>query len=154
MRRLTLTTLLIALHCAALPAAGAETPWRATPDGLYSPAGDRVAKAVDRAFRASEFSRSERRALLFASLATAADIYTTRRGLAGGCREANPIYGSNPSTAKLVGVGVIQMGLIAWVMQRPGEDHSRGATGAGALRLIAAIWNSQQPCFNNPRTSP
>jgi hypothetical protein len=128
-----------------LPASGA---WTARPDGLYSPAGQRVSKSIDDAFKRSDFTRKERRALIFAAIGVAADVYTTQKGLKGGrCKEANSwIYGKDPSTAKLGGVGLAQLGLLYWFMQRDDADYSRAGYVTGGVRFAAAAYNHSLDC--------
>lgn len=126
--------------------ANAGEPWVASGDELRDPQGNVVEQAISGAFERSEISARERRALLFTGVMTIADIATTRSGLRGNCREANPLYGSNPSTALLVGVGIAQMGVLTWRAGKPGPDRSGEIVFVGGVRLAAASWNSMQKC--------
>lgn len=106
-----------------------------------------VEREIGGAFERSEISRREHAALAFAVLATAADIYTTRRGIDGGCRESNPLYGAHPPTSRLVLIGAVPLAAGYWAADRPGLDVTIGALVFGAWRLRAAWRNSRLSCY-------
>ena len=54
--------------------------------------------------------------LVILALAIVADVWTTRRALARGGREANPLYGSHPSTLKLVAINAAILAGVAWAL--------------------------------------
>lgn len=108
---------------------------------------DDVEREIGGAFQRSEISRREHAALAFAVLATAADIYTTRRGIDGGCRESNPLYGPHPPTSRLLLVGAVPLAAGYWAADRPGLDVTIGALVFGAWRLRAAWRNSRLNCY-------
>ena len=138
-------TLLLALLLTTCTASADE--WTARPDGLYNPDGDKVQEAIKGAFDRSDFSRKERNALIFAVIATGLDIATTREGIdKGGCVEANPFLGKNPSTGKLVALGAAQMGGAYYFMQKDQEDYSKLGWVTGGAHLLAAGWNASRDC--------
>lgn len=106
-----------------------------------------VEREIGGAFQRSEISRREHAALAFAVLATAADIYTTRRGIDGGCRESNPLYGPHPPTSRLLLVGAVPLAAGYWAADRPGLDVTIGALVFGVWRLRAAWRNSRLNCY-------
>lgn len=97
----------------------------------------RVSNPVDTHFRESllqvqtpERTRLSGKFILMGAITTAAtiaDVELTSRCLrAGTCREANPLFGSNPSQARMYGITVPilggQMALAAWLKHRdPGS---------------------------------
>lgn len=108
---------------------------------------DDIEREIGGAFDRSEISRTEHAALALAVLATAADIYTTRRGLAHGCVESNPLYGSRPSSAQLALVGAVPLAAGYYAADRPGYDVTIGALVFAAWRLRAAYRNSRLDCY-------
>lgn len=100
---------------------------------------------IEGAFARSEITPREHVALAFAVVATAADIYTTRRGIRGGCVERNPLYGEQPPTSRLVIVGALPLIAGYWGARR--EDVTWGAVVFGAWRARAAWRNSRLECY-------
>lgn len=83
--------------------------------------------------------------------ASLADIGSTGNGLESGFREANPIYGENPSVEKMLAVN---LGMYAgvWYMTRNSDDvvKQRNWRTFTLIRLLAAGWNLSQTgcaCF-------
>lgn len=82
----------------------------------------------------------------------AADAATTVHALDGGCRELNPILGSDPSPAAIVAFKLGVMGLAWLITERwtPVESRQSGRNwvyGAlGVAGMGAAAWNSCQDC--------
>lgn len=74
-----------------------------------------------------------------------ADVLTTRAALNRGGTESNGIYGSHPSTAKLVGIKAATMGPLAFLLEKIYKDHPKVAmgiaAGAGGAGLLAAHHN-------------
>lgn len=144
MSRIALTAAVLLLTACT---ASASDTWTARPDGLYDPQGNRVEKAIDDAFKRSDFSRKERNALIVATIGVVADIVTTKKALRGSrCKEGNWLYGKDPSTGKLVGVGALQLGGLYWLMQRDKKDYSKAGYVAGGVRLLAAGYNASLDC--------
>ena len=106
-----------------------------------------VEREISAAFDRSEVSRAEHLALGVAVLATAADIYTTRRGIEGGCVERNPLYGARPPASRLVAVGAVPLAAGYYAASRPGMDVTFGALIFAAWRLRAAWRNSRLDCY-------
>lgn len=106
-----------------------------------------VEREISAAFDRSEISRAEHVALGVAVLATAADIYTTRRGIDGGCVERNPLYGPRPPASRLVAVGAVPLAAGYYAASRPGMDVTIGALIFAAWRLRAAWRNSRLDCY-------
>lgn len=80
--------------------------------------------------------------------AALADIGSTGGGLANGAREANPIYGENPSAEKMLAVN---LGVYAgvWSMTRNRDEviQQRMWRNVTIVRLLVTGWNlSQSGC--------
>ena len=82
-----------------------------------------------------------------------ADTVSTARALDRGCREANPLFGSDPSTGTIV---VIKLGVLAlayatteyWVPAESRRSARNWVYGAlGLTGFAAAGWNSTQDCL-------
>lgn len=81
-----------------------------------------------------------------------ADTVSTVKALDRGCREANPLFGSNPSTGTIV---VVKIGALAlayatteyWVPEASRQSARNWVYGAlGVTGFAAAGWNSAQDC--------
>ena len=77
-------------------------------------------------------------------IATGADAYTTVQGLNNGCSEANPIVGSDPSNATVIGFAVlIQLGF--WAAAHFIPEHRIWILGTKTIISgSCAVWNSTQ----------
>lgn len=129
--------ILALLYCSAV---NAET-WVATPEGVT-----KESRAVAEAFERSEVTRAERIAWWIAVGASALDIYTTRRGLKGGCVETNPVLGGSPSVGALVlKDGAILTGL--WFANRNFKHGEIFSGGVAFAHLAAAYSNSRKQCY-------
>lgn len=91
------------------------------------------------------FKRSHDASLWLLSLAAAADVYTTERGLHRGCHEANPLYGQHPSDMDLVAVHAIPLVGIVWYYDT--HDAPAWPLVAGtAVMAATAIHNATIHC--------
>ena len=81
-----------------------------------------------------------------------ADTASTARALDRGCKEANPLFGSDPSTGTIV---VIKLGVLAlayatteyWVPEESRQSTRNWVYGAlGLTGFAAGAWNSAQDC--------
>lgn len=125
---------------------GSLGTWVVSQHGVFDPQGNQVADAVGGAFKRSERSRAEVLAFWFAVAGTAADIYTTQRGLKGGCTESNWILGERPSTGKIIAKDAALLGGLWWSMKHFERGELAGIV-FGGLHLKAAYDNSQKPCY-------
>jgi hypothetical protein len=79
--------------------------------------------------------------------AWAADMATTQTGLLRGATELNPIYGSNPSPARLWGTSAALQGAFLYACHRDSQRHPQGKfwktmmTVSTALHAAAATNN-------------
>lgn len=141
----------VMLLCSCGFAIADDTPdksrtWVASPEGAFDPQGNKVADAIQGAFERSEISRKEKWAFAFAVLGSVADVYTTRRGLRGGCTEANPLLGKHPSDTALGLHSVAVLGGLAWYMHRSSRGEYLGYV-FGGIRFAAAFSNSRKDCY-------
>ena len=85
------------------------------------------------------------KAMLGASfVAAGADAYTTVQGLNNGCSEGNPIMGSSPSNATVIGFTVlVQLGF--WAAAHFIPEHRMWILGTKTIISgSCAVWNSTQ----------
>ena len=81
-----------------------------------------------------------------------ADTVSTARALDRGCREANPLFGSDPSTGTIVAVklGVLVLAYATteyWVPAESRQSARNWVYGAlGLTGFAAGVWNSAQDC--------
>lgn len=81
-----------------------------------------------------------------------ADIVSTDRGLDRGCKEANPLFGSDPSTGTIVAVklGVLALSYATieyWMPVESRQSTRNWVYGAlGLTGFAAGVWNSAQDC--------
>lgn len=81
-----------------------------------------------------------------------ADTVSTARALDRGCKEANPLFGSNPSTGTIVAFKIGALGLAYlvteyWLPEESRQSARNWVYGAlGAAGFAAAGWNSAQDC--------
>ena len=81
-----------------------------------------------------------------------ADTVSTVKALDRGCEEANPLFGSDPSTGTIVAVkaGALGLAYLATEYWLPEESRQSGRNWVyGALGLTgfaAGVWNSAQDC--------
>jgi hypothetical protein len=81
--------------------------------------------------------------------ATLADIASTGGAFAkGGFQEANPIYGKNPSSGKMLALNVgVYAGVWAYTHNLDSEERQRVWRNVTLLRLLATAWNLTQNGF-------
>lgn len=81
-----------------------------------------------------------------------ADIVSTDRGLDRGCKEVNPLFGSDPSTGTIVAakLGVLALAYATteyWVPVESRQSSRNWVYGAlGLTGFAAGAWNSAQDC--------
>jgi hypothetical protein len=81
-----------------------------------------------------------------------ADTVSTVKALDRGCEEANPLFGSDPSTGTIVAikVGVLVLAYMAteyWLPEDSRQSSRNWIYGAlGVTGLAAGAWNSAQDC--------
>lgn len=81
-----------------------------------------------------------------------ADTVSTARALDRGCKEANPLFGSDPSTGTIVAVkiGVLGLAYMAteyWLPEGSRQSARNWVYGTlGLTGFAAGVWNSAQDC--------
>ena len=81
-----------------------------------------------------------------------ADIVSTDRGLDRGCKEMNPLFGSDPSTGTIVAakLGVLGLAYVTteyWMPVESRQSTRNWVYGAlGLTGFAAGAWNSAQDC--------
>lgn len=80
----------------------------------------------------------------------AADFISTKIKLNEGCEEANPLYGKNPSDAKLAGFALANLGLV-YLLEKStaNEDNAWVFWTLAALRGGVAGYNMNINCNPN-----
>ena len=80
------------------------------------------------------------------------DVVSTDRGLDRGCKEVNPLFGSDPSTGTIVAakLGVLALAYATteyWLPEESRQSTRNWVYSAlGVTGLAAGVWNSAQDC--------
>lgn len=108
-----------------------------------------VEREIEGAFQRSEWTRHERYAFMLSTTAHMLDLYTSLHS--DGCEEQNPLLGSHPHDASLIGVKIIAIGFEMWLYSSKQMSHYKthwyGYTSA-VIHGYIAYSNSRNRCFD------
>ena len=95
---------------------------------------------------ASSWSPSERAALYAYTLASVADTAQTAGALRRGAAELNPIYGSDPGAARLIGTRLLALAVVAMAVDHLDSPRARRALlwGLCGVEVGAIGWEASR----------
>ena len=105
-----------------------------------------VEREITGAFQRSEISNHERWAFATMVVADIAGNESTIDALNRGCRESNPLYGSNPGRAQLYAVDIVVWGAYLWASSRPNWRMEWFGYTRAIINAGQAVSNWQTEC--------